>query len=75
MGLCLLLMIERGLRFSESIKMAVGNGNFRSAEKFPPNPERRGEEGKKVHLELGPGLASSLCIAWASRKPMYKTRV
>lgn len=33
MGLCLLLMIERGLRFSESMKMAVGNGNFRSAEK------------------------------------------
>lgn len=51
-------MTERGLRFSESMKMGVGNGNFRSAEKFPPNPERGGgEEGKKVHLELGTGLA------------------
>ena len=74
MGLCLLLMIERGLRFSESTEMAVGNGNFRAAEKFPPNPERGGgKEGKKVNSKFGTGLSSSLCIAWA--KPMNKTRV
>lgn len=47
-GICLFFMIERGLSFSESIKMVWRNWNFQVLQQIPSNPERGKEEEDRV---------------------------